>query len=70
MEQSLNHLKIDQKHRKRIHLRILSILNIHSEHDTKYYLYESFEKLFRRAVTVDILEKIELPDLDDEFNFI
>jgi len=64
------HLDSGKEQWKKVHKRILSILNIHSEHDSKYYCYENFEILFRRTLTIAKLQNIQLLDLDSEFTFI
>jgi len=64
------HLDSDKEQWKKIHNRILSILNIHSEYDSKYYCYENFEILFRRTVTIAQLQNMQLLNLDSEFTFI
>ena len=64
------HLDSDKEEWNRIHKRILSILNIHSEYDSKYYCYENFEILFRRTVTIAQLQNMQLLNLDSEFTFI
>jgi len=64
------YLGTDKDQWKIIHKRILLILNIHSEYDSKYYYYKNFEIFFRRTVTIAQLQNMQLLNLDSEFTFI
>ena len=71
IESAVSHyLNTDKEQWKKVHNRILSILNIHSEYDSKYFYYKNFEILFRRTLTIAKLQNIQLLDLDSEFTFI
>lgn len=64
------HLNSDKTQWENIHKRILSVLNICSEADSKYFTYKNFEIFFRRNVTIAYLKNIKVFDVEDEFMFI
>jgi hypothetical protein len=64
------HIQLDKEHLKKVHSRIISILKLSSQNDSKYFVYENFELLFLHKKAVVKLKNMSMPDLSNDLMFI